>query len=156
MEANELIESLGARVGVELSLDDAGVCAIEADGLPVAINYLPEIGQIVLLGDIGTPPPERLEGLYKTLLAANHMFAGTGGSTLSLDAESGRIELCRAVHIALSDADSFYGEVENFVNTAHSWRGVVADYREAAAESSAHDSPGAEAPAFSANGFMQV
>ena len=30
---------------------------------------------------IGEPPPERLEGLYKTILSANHLFAGTGGAT---------------------------------------------------------------------------
>ena len=130
-----------------------GALSFEADGLGVTINRLPELDSITLTGDIGEPPPERLEGLYKTLLGANHLFGGTAGATISLDPDTDRIALCLALPLATLDGDKFYAEVERFVNTAETWAKVVADYRDAA---SAADESEAAPPAFSGNGFMQV
>lgn len=152
MEAEELTASLGKRIGIDLALDADGSCAFEADGLVVVLDYVPETGSIVLAGEIGEPPPERLEGLYKTLLAANHLFSGTGGATLSLDGD--RIMVCRSLPTAIMDGDSFYAEVEKFVNTAETWRKIVVDYRDAAALTPAADA--AESPSFPSGGFMQV
>ena len=119
----------------------------------MTIQNLPELGAIALTGDIGEPPPERLEGLYKTLLAANHLFGGTAGSTISLDPENGRIALCRTLTTMTLDGDGFYAELERFVNTAETWSRVVADYRDAATE----EGETAESPSrLGSEGFMQV
>ena len=152
MEAKELIADIAKRIGLEY--DGGDTFSFEADGLAVAINSLPELDAVVLTGDVGEPPPERLEGLYKTLLGANHLFGGTAGATISLDPESGRIALCRALPLATLDGESFYAEVERFVNTAETWTKVVVDYRGAAAE--APDNAAAAQPAFPGSGFMQV
>ena len=91
MESSELIKSFGERLSVELALDTDGACAIDVDGLAVTINDLTEISSIALTGDLGEPPPENLEALYKALLEANHLFNGTAGATLSLDASTGEL-----------------------------------------------------------------
>ena len=153
MEASELIAGFGERIGIELVFGADGGCAFDADGFVVTANYLPETNTVVLSGYIGEPPPERLEGLYKAVLAANHLFSGTGGATMSLDQDTGRIALCRALPLALMDVDSFYAEVERFVNTAEVWRKIVSDYREAAGEASGLEE---ESVQFSKRGFMQV
>ena len=85
MEAVDFIKDLGERLGIELELDTTGVCAFEADGLVISLHDLPELNAIAIIGDLGTPPPERLEGLYATLLEANHLFRDTGGATISRD-----------------------------------------------------------------------
>ncbi|MBR4251540.1 MAG: type III secretion system chaperone [Kiritimatiellae bacterium] len=46
-------------------------------------------------GRPGRAPPEGREALYKTLLEANDLFAGTLGATLSLNPANGRIRLQR-------------------------------------------------------------
>ena len=153
MEAKELIADIAKRIGLEY--DGGDTFSFEADGLVVAISNLPDIDAVALTGDIGEPPPEHLEGLYKTLLGANHFFGGTAGATISLDPDNGRIALCRALPLATLDGDKFYTEVERFVNTAETWAKVVSNYRDATTEAPGESDVDA-APAFSAGGFMQV
>ena len=153
MDSKELIADIAKRIGLEY--DGGDTFSFEADGLVVAISSLPELDAVALTGDVGEPPPERLEGLYKTLLGANHFFGGTAGATISLDPDTGRIALCRALPLATLDGDKFYAEVERFVNTAETWAKVVVDYRGAAAMAPDKSDEDAS-PAFSANGFMQV
>ena len=153
MDAKELIADIAKRIGLEY--DGGDTFSFEADGLVVAISSLPELDAVALTGDVGEPPPERLEGLYKTLLGANHFFGGTAGATISLDPDNGRIALCRALPLATLDGDKFYAEVERFVNTAETWAKVVSDYRGAAAEAP-DEGAAEERPAFGAGGFMQV
>ena len=66
MEATELIRSLCERLGIGYEPDDnGGSCSFEADGLLVMINNLRNLDQIAIVGDLGDPPPEKLETLYK-------------------------------------------------------------------------------------------
>ena len=155
MDFREFIQQFAERFGIQMPeiVDEAA--AFDADGMPFFMMRVVSEGEgdyLVVAADLGEPPPERLEGLYKTLLAANYLFSGTGGATLSLDGD--RIMVCRSLPIAIMDGDSFYAEVEKFVNTAETWRKIVVDYRDAAALTPAADA--AESPSFPSGGFMQV
>ena len=129
MEASDFIQSLGKRIGIEPDSD--GVCAFEADGLAVTIHGLNEMEAVALIGDLGTPPPERLDGLYEAMLKANHLFGGTGGATISLDPATGHFALCRALPCASLTHDGLYAEVERFVSTLEAWSKIIADFRHA-------------------------
>jgi len=153
MEANELIAELGKKIGIDLKFDAYNSCGIEADGMAVLINYLEEIGLISITADIGEPPPERLEGLYKVLLEGNHMFAATAGSTISLDPETGHVTLCRAVPCKALGPAEFNGEIERFVNTLEMWKKTVEGFRAAPPVAETSE---AGNPAFGTTGFMQV
>ena len=131
METTELLKDLGDRLGVPFEPDADGTCAFTADGLAVSIHDLPELGAIALVGDLGAPPPERLEGLYKALLEANHLFRDTGGATISRNPDDGRLSLCRALPLGALSPDGFYDAVERFVSAAQVWAQVVRDYRAA-------------------------
>ncbi len=152
METTELLKDLGDRLGVPLELDADGVCAFEADGLLVSIHDLPELGAIALLGDLGDPPPERLEGLYAAMLEANHLFRDTGGATLSRNPDNNRLALCRVLSRATLSPDGFYDAVERFVSAAQVWAKVVHDYR-AAPDG---EVPVVSIPAFGPGSFLQV
>lgn len=153
MEIKELIASLGDRIGIQLALDADCACSFEADGLVVTLNHFPEIDTLALTGDIGEPPPENLEPLYKAMLEANCAFAGTAGATLSLDSATGRFSLCRALPLAVLDADSLYAAVEGFVNTLDAWHKIVVNYRSPVEGRSADGEPEPFSPD---HGFVQV
>ena len=160
METSELVKSLGEKMGVELALED-GAAAFEADGMTVAVVDLPELGSVAIAGDIGEPPPERLEALYRTMLEAQHLFRGTFGATISLDPETGRFALNKAIALATVDADSFAGEVERFVNTLETFAKIVREFRavppEAASAAPLDDAAASAAsPGFGGTGFMRV
>ena len=130
MEAKELTAELGKRLGIELEFDADGACSFTADELVVTINYLSELDLLVLTGDLGAPPPERLEVLYRAMLDANHLFVGTAGSTLSRDPQSGNFALCRAFPCRGVDAETFYVQTERFVSTLEAWAKLVANFRD--------------------------
>ena len=152
MQVAELVASFGERIGIRLALDADGACSFEADGLAVTLNHFPELDALALTGDVGEPPPENLESLYKAMLEANNAFSGTAGATLSLDAATGRFSLCRALSPAALGPDAFYAAVEGFVNTLDAWHKIVANYR-APTETATGGNPESFSPG---TGFMQV
>lgn len=140
MEVHELMKGLAGRLGIELDAGD--VCSFEADGIVVSMCFPQEADFLVMSCDLGEPPPERLEGLYKALLGANFMFGGTMGSTIALNPDDGRIALCRAMPTAALDVDQLCNQLEHFLNTAETWRKIVADYREGNEVPSSGDAAG--------------
>ena len=150
MEITELISTLGNRLGITLEPNKDGIYAFEADDLMITVFPLPELDTTALNGDLGTPPPERLDALYKTLLEANHLFIETHGATISLNPENGHFEICKALQHNLLDADTFFSEVERFVNVAEFWSKIIKNYR------GPSEKDDTAVPAFEQNGFLQV
>jgi len=154
METTEIIKAFGERIGVAFNPDDDGTCAFEVDGLLVTISDLRVLDAVALVGDLGEPPPERLDALYKAMLEANHLFGGTGGATISFDPETGRFALCRVLPCRILDIDSFYNEAERFVSTLERWVKIVHDFRAAPPPEDNLDPP--PMPIDHASGFIAV
>ena len=154
MEATEIIKSFCERIGIAYEPDKFGSCSFKADGLHVTISDLPEIESVALVGDLGEPPPQRLERLYKMMLEGNHLLGATGGATLSLDSETGRFALCQFLPYRATDVDSLYVATDRFVSTLEAWTRVISDFREVlpALEQKGEEAPGG----FASSGFMQV
>lgn len=165
MVFSELIRGLGDRLNVEMVADEENICALEADGMALSIHGLDEVGAVALVGDVGEPPPERLERLYRTMLEANHLFSGTAGATLSLDRETKHFTLCRTLPQDTLDVEGLASALERFLNVLASWRSLVADYREHAPADEAEDDRSASSDEVRdmelpfpglGNGFMSV
>ena len=154
METSAIIRSFCEKVGIGYEPDADGTCSFDADGLLVTISDLRERNVVALVGDLGEPPPERLEDLYKTMLEANHLFCGTGGATISLDAETGRFALCRILPSVALDVNSFYAEAERFVSTLETWSKIISEYR--GTGNGERGTGGGERDDFPLSGFMQV
>lgn len=129
MEFRELIESFSKKIGETLHVDDGGACALAIDDMEVTIQLVDEARSLVFFGRIGAPPPQGLEALLMAMLDANHLFKGTGGGTISHDAETGDFYLCRAVPLDQLDLDAFVAQFEKFVNVLELWQRLLADYR---------------------------
>ena len=127
MDNFKLIKYFGEQLGIDLDRNPDGTYAFEVDGLAFAIHDLDDCGRIVLSGDVGYPPLEDRERLYKTLLEAQNMLKSTGGATFSINPDTGNLTLCKVLVTAILDDGEFFQETENFINVLHSWAGVISN-----------------------------
>ncbi len=153
MEINDILKSFSEKIGMEIVPSDDGVYMFDVDGIIVTFHVLQEIDTIVLTGDIGEPPPERLENLYKTMLEAQYLFKSTFGATISLNSENNHFYLCKALPQKILDGDSLYAEAEQFVNTLEVWAKLVANYRDAVSKAEVTDEA---TPDLGSNDFIRV
>ena len=154
MDYQKLLTELGEQLGgtLDLTPDATGTVSLAVDSLRVNILGLEEIGQVVLSGDLGEPPPQGLERLYQAMLEAQHLFQGTGGATFSRNPEDGHLALCHAFAGDLLDGAGLAQKLEHFVNTLETWSKQIADYR--ADESEVRDEVESGMPL--GGGLMQV
>ena len=127
MDNFKFIKYFGDQLGINLDYNPDGAYVFEIDGLAFAIHDLDDCGRIVLSGEIGYPPPENREHLYKTLLEAQYMLKCTGGATFSINPDTGSLTLCKVLVTEILDDSEFFQETENFINVLHSWAGVISN-----------------------------
>ena len=130
MEFEELMKGFGEKVGIkDLAPTEDGVYRFEIDDMSVSFLEVPETRQLVTWAVVGEPPLEGRERLYQVLMESMFMGKATGGSTFSIDSDSGCIHLFRLDPLTLLDLDTFMPMLERFVNVLEEWRTIVADYR---------------------------
>jgi hypothetical protein len=133
MTFEDVVEALGGRLGVGLTAEN-GVCRVDVDGMEVSMQEIDSIGGFCLLGEIGESSPLNAEAVMGSLLTANHLFAGTGGATISREPESGKFFLCRYERLDLLDGDRVVEMFGRFVDTLEIWRNTLANFRAEDAE----------------------
>lgn len=129
MYPDEILKTFGADLGLELEMDDSGSCTFSVDRFTITLTVLQELESIALTADLGDPPPEKLENLYRLMLESNYLFNATSGATLSVNGENGHIALCGLFQCREADAAAFSSTVERFANTCETWSKIVAGYR---------------------------
>lgn len=135
MEYVELLKSFGTKVGIaDLEPTEDGIFCIEIDGMVVSFVEVPESRQLFTWADVGEPPPEGRERLYRVLMESMHMGKATGGSSFSIDAATGNVNLSRLDPLPLLDLDSFSSILERFVNVLEKWRKLLSEYRDGASD----------------------
>lgn len=157
MELAELIEGFAEKLGLAgLSLTD-GMCQVDIDGMVITFVEVAATHQVITCAEVGEPPPEGRERLYKVLMESMYMGRATGGSTFSLDPENGSLQLFRFDSLLLLDVESFMAMLEKFVNLLEQWRKMIGEFSDAAPGiSNAEAEVAAETQRFSLGGFMQV
>ena len=137
-----LIESLGERLGVEIE-DAGGAAAVEIDG---AVVILQDAGALLLLrAEVGELPEEGREALLAAAMRANFLYQGTGGSTLALAPDAGRLVIQKYNWLERLDPETAFAMLERFADTAAAWRRILADFRPDAGQTEASAAPiGAE------------
>ena len=132
------IAALAQKLGVEVAVE-GDACALRAsakDGTSVTIlmQGYDERGAALMMVDLGLPPPERLERLYRTMLEGNDLFRETGGATLSIDPDTGHVRLQRFDTL---DALEEIGPAKAFAavaDVAAGWAKLLRGFRDAPAE----------------------
>ena len=133
MSFEDIVSVLGRAFGLELKVvQDTTVFEVESeDGgtkVRVVIQDVSERTLVLMSADLGEPPPEGGERLYRTMLEANNLFEGTAGATLALDAATGRFRLQKyeSPDELANDAEA---KVVSFMEMALFWSRAIADFR---------------------------
>ena len=133
MSFDDIVSVLGRAFGLELKVvEDTTVFEVASeDGgtkVQVLVQAVDERNLVLMLADLGEPPPDGGERLYRAMLEANNLFEGTAGATLALDAATGRFRLqkCESPDELSNDAKA---KVESFIETALFWSRAIADFR---------------------------
>ena len=126
MEFKELVKALGEKLGIELDGTE-GACGLDVDGTTVILQ---DAGEMLLVrGEIGEPPPQDMESLFRAVLDANFLYQGTGGATIARSPENGLLVLQKYDWLERTDADRALATVTRFAETLAAWRRILADYR---------------------------
>ena len=119
---NNLLREFGASIGTpDLQIDEEYRCNMMFDDVPVSFELGDGDESMYIYSLLGHVPDDGLEQLYAELLHANYVFADSGGSTLSVDPQSGNVVLLREERLELLRLSRLESVVEQFVNVAEGW-----------------------------------
>jgi hypothetical protein len=127
-DVKELINAFCERLGIKSEANAEGIYAFEVDALEFAVHDLSEQRRVALVGDLGIIPQKHPEGLFRLMLEAQHCFRDTEGAVFSIDRERDRLTLNRLLSSAELDDETFFNEVERFVNQLEAWAHIIRDY----------------------------
>jgi hypothetical protein len=122
----ELLRQFAEHVGLDaqelLSTEEVLI-----DGIAVGLQLEGDIadGDLVFFSLLGTPSPEHLIRIARTLLEANNLWVGTGGCTLGLQQATGVVTLCGRMPLGALTGESLAMLLDGFVGTASFWKGFV-------------------------------
>ena len=138
MTFKDAIAELAQKLGVEID-GEGDACALMAkakDGTSVTVwmQGYDERGVVLTGADLGAPPPERLERLYRAMLEGNDLFRDTGGATLSIDPDTGRVRIQRFDTLDALEEVGPAKAFAAFADVAAAWAKAIRDFRDAPEE----------------------
>ena len=128
IDVKTLIKAFCERLGIQSEANAEGIYAFEVDAFEFAVHDLSEQRRVALVGDLGMIPEKRPEGLFRLMLEAQHCFRESEGAIFSIDGERNRLTLSRMLSCAELDDETFFSEVERFVNQIEAWARIIRDY----------------------------
>lgn len=156
MEYDELIRSFAKKHGLDGMEILDGTAALDVDGMRIAFLHDEDSNSLVLLGEIGLPPPEADGRFNELLMQANYLFRGSDGATFTQNPETKAFALMRSLTLTLLDASSLAEAVQSFANTLERWRRVLADFRPPSEPPGDAPASAGEFIPFGASGFISV
>ena len=165
MDFNELVSDFATRYGVEgLSAND-GAAVLEIDSMTVVFIHDPASADdiddgIMVVVEIGYPPPDADGPFGEIMLKANYLLGGTNGAILCQNPDTDAYAVMRRYSLAAHDGASFAAALEKLITTAENWKSVISGMMEAESEKEKLDAEDHDdeppASGFHANGFLQV
>ena len=149
VEAKATLAEIGARHGLEMTLDESGACTLElADGRILLVQERADVGELDFVATLGPVPGEARAAVFTELLAANFYWHETYGATLSWNAELEEAVIMYPLRLAEATAESVETVFTRFLELQSAWAarlaGLLADAaeREGAAPGDDDDTEG--------------
>ncbi len=130
MTFQELMKGTGELLGLEDFAPDAdGFCTLESEDGAIDIGFVPEAHGLVLLHAIVMKEPEEKSGAaLRRALEINCGLRKTGQATLSVNPDTGCIELARFFALELLDPEGLVSLAGSFAATLLEMRGLLKEY----------------------------
>ncbi len=125
MEYTELIADLGREMGLELD-GSGGACGFMADETEIILQ---DAGDMLLIrSDLGLIPEDAAGHLLNTLLDANYLYQGTGGSSFARNPADGHLHLQHYNWLERLDGKKLLALIEKFAGTCSRWSSILDDW----------------------------
>jgi hypothetical protein len=132
---NQLLTQFAQHVGLDAEeLLKTQEIVIESLAIGLAFEGDEAFGDLVYFTQLGAPAESRVAEVYKTLLQANNLWAGTGGSTLGLQPDTDNVILAGRMDVAGVTPQGLSLVLDAFTDTALFWKKFVADELPASSE----------------------
>jgi hypothetical protein len=122
-----LVEAFGESLGLpNLAADAEGYLCLSFDDLVVHLQHEPEDDEVAAFARIGGVEEDRALEIYQMLLAANQLWAGTAGATLSVQPEDQTVFIAARKALPVLNEASFQAWLGDFVDITGYWTGRLA------------------------------
>jgi hypothetical protein len=121
-----LLQSFGKDIGLEgMTLDEEGYLALQTEA-GTSVHCQVEDGRLMLLASLGRlPTGEKSAPAMKSLLAANALWEGTRGATLSIEPTSDEVLLAQRWTLAELEKTGIQSALETFLAVITHWTGFL-------------------------------
>jgi hypothetical protein len=122
----DILSALAEQVGLDAQ-ELLTTQELVVDGQPIGLQLEgdDQTGDLVFFAGLGTPDPEQLQRVMRTLLEANHFWVGTGGCTLGLQPGTGAVTLCGRIRLDELGGKTLAALLDGFADTASFWRKLI-------------------------------
>lgn len=132
MDFQTLISNLNKRLGLTIESTE-NACAFEIENVTFLLinTHIDENDQVMIIVDLGAPPPEHLAPLYESMLTANYTaHAVSSGAIFARNPQNGHLTLQRIVPMDHLNHVSVRDRLRTIANEAITWSTLIRDFRE--------------------------
>ena len=131
-EIRQILEGIGDKNGLEISLDENGSCALElSDGRVLLIQERAGLDELDFVATLGPVPEEKRSAVFTDLLAANFYWKETYGATISWNVDLEEAVIMYPVNLAAATPESIETIFARFLELQSVWAsrlaGLLAD-----------------------------
>ena len=133
MQFEELIKGFAGEFGIADGQIDDGTAVFDIDGMTVGFVHDETAAAVMVVAEIGYPPPDANGKLGEVMLKSNYLYNGTNGAVLCMNPETSAYALMQTWALDPLDVETFVKNVESFINNAEKWKDVLLGMRKAEA-----------------------
>ena len=133
MQFEELINGFAGRFGIADGQIEDGTAVFDIDGMIVGFVDDDTSATVMVVAEIGYPPPDANGKLGEIMLKSNYLYNGSNGAVLCMNPETSAYALMQTWALDPLDVETFAKNVESFINNAEKWKDVLLGMREAEA-----------------------
>ena len=133
MQFEELINGFAGRFGIADGQVNDGTAVFDIDGMTVGFVDDDMSATVMVVAEIGYPPPDANGKFGEIMLKSNYLYNGSNGAVLCMNPETSAYALMQTWALDPLDVETFVKNVESFINNAEKWKDVLLGMREAEA-----------------------
>ena len=131
MQFEELINGFAGRFGNAEGQINDGAAVFDIDGMTVGFVNDETAATVMVVAEIGYPPPDANGKLGEVMLKSNYLYNGSNGAVLCMNPETSAYALMQTWALDPLDVETFAKNVESFINNAEKWKDVLLGMRTA-------------------------